>query len=352
MIIADISSFSSNGHLIGHWPQVAQLYMKALQDSYDVKVAGSELYNSYFSNQDLIVLPYSNQGLVELGMKEKIKKIRREIKNCLMVLNGDDPDILFQSSGFTSIIITLTLFGRKIKNKNIFLIEYGYYINNKIDRFFFRHAKKHINGILVSKDDVGRKYNCPYCVIPDYLYFEDPASKGAIKNIQYDFAVVGTMNSSKDLASVVRAFRNTSYRVIIAGFFRDRESLRTLKCQATKNITIKDQYLDDAEYSSIIEKSRFCLLPYKETYNNISSGVVYDYLFRKKPVIAKRLSSFQFIEDNRLGILYDTSPAEAIESIRSLNYDLCVKHIEMFLETQKKITETMKKFVGEKRRQF
>ena len=93
-----------------------------------------------------------------------------------------------------------------------------------------------------------------------------------------------------------------------------------MKEKATNNIEMSDGYLSNDEYNSIIQSSKFCLLPYKNKYNDTTSGVIYDYLFRNRPVIYRDIPNFSFIKIYNAGITYKNTIEEVLAHIDKVDY--------------------------------
>lgn len=321
IIIADISSFFYEGKIIGHWANSAKMYQELLRDDFNVTVAGSALYKSTIKD-DLLVLPKGTEVFRKLSYMDRIKKVYREIKNCRIVLKEKADIIVFQSSGYTSMLFCLSTAGpKKLVGKHIYFIQYSYQCNKKINRLLWNKAKNRISGVITSTEKVGQEYGINYLSIPDYICTEPVTKQPIPSEFKYDFCMVGTMNSSKDIEMVVDVFsRNEGFRVRIAGFFSDKERYRSLREKATNNIEISDGYLSNDEYNSIIQSSKFCLLPYKNTYNDTTSGVIYDYLFRNRPVIYRDIPNFSFMKIYNAGITYKNTIEEVLAYIDKVDY--------------------------------
>ena len=55
----------------------------------------------------------------------------------------------------------------------------------------------------------------------------------------------------------------------------------------------------------MLSESRYAILNYSDDYSKHTSGVVYDIVFSCCPVVGRRCGALKFIEDNKIGFLYD-----------------------------------------------
>ena len=347
VVIADISSFAKDGRLIGHWPKAASMYKSVLNDD-DVKIAGSKDYCAVFNENDLIVLPYGNIGLVRLGKIETVKKVIREILNAKHVMKVETDILIFQSSGFLSMLISCLLF--KSKSKKMFFIQYRDFTEKGLKKYLYFACKNRFNGVMTSSDKVGIRYGIRYCVVPDYFYDADIYKTQISTSKKYDCVMVGTMNPEKDIEDLVESFSKSKKTLLIRGAFRDKSRLKSLIQKKTDNVTIEDRYITDEEYKETICSAYFCILPYKKIYNNISSGVVYDSLFLRTPVIATAMNAFGFVKDMGVGIMYNDSISEIIGNPEKENdiffkHNMLQKNIESMIQDNIAQAEKLKSFI-------
>ena len=99
-------------------------------------------------------------------------------------------------------------------------------------------------------------------------------------------------------------------------------------------------YLSDEEYSDSIRRTKIVILPYKDDYKNQSSGVVYDVLFRGKPVLTRKYDNFKFINSYHVGETYD-------KTIDEIDLDLMVQKAQSGW-----YYEQVKKFITQNRNQI
>ena len=120
----------------------------------------------------------------------------------------------------------------------------------------------------------------------------------------------------------------------------------------TDNITIINKYLSDEEYNSMLDSIKYILLPYTDDYKGTSSGVIYDVLFHKKPVITKHYENFQFVLEYNVGVLYKKTLAElnCEELLEDKYCEKLQKQIVNYLVDNQKNAERIRQFVNDRNR--
>lgn len=335
IVIADITSLKKGNQSFGHFLHVANMYTKILQKEYSVYVAGGPIYQRHFKN--ILKLKY-DVDLTEFERQTtKIFSKVKELLNTRELLKStrEDSNIIFQSYSNTMLFFSLFLF--KTRNK-VFLIQYKNELGSLINKLLFRLIRKKISGIIVSKKIIGEAYNLPYIVVPDYIYLgSDPQVN---INEPFDYGVFGIIRQGKDVVNVAKLFVNQNLKLIIAGSIQDSGMKKELEEIAVKNpnVTLINRYLPENEYNDLINKTKCVILPYSDSYyNESSSGVIFDILFRKKPVITKNFTVFKFVRDENLGILYDDLNQINLETlIEKENYNKIQVSINSYLKKNSK----------------
>ena len=107
-----------------------------------------------------------------------------------------------------------------------------------------------------------------------------------------------------------------------------------------------DKYLSDREYQEVFDKVKYIILPYNEYYETASSGVIYDAIFHRCPVIATNVANFQFIETYKMGMLYSGSLDEVRNQLENCEkYVTYVNNIERYLEHNYELSRNIISFV-------
>lgn len=332
IVIADIASIRVDSNIFGHYGKIAQMYYNMFQEKYYVKISGGPIYSTM---SNFTLLPYDHTLEEMRGLYGQLKFKLHCIINGLQLFKRNKNSIIFcQPYSFFSWMISIILSPKKSK---LFLIEYKNELTSSLDRILFGLAKRKIDGILCPNSKIGDKYRLPYFCVSDYVYDKEdyPIFE---KKCQYDFGVFGIMSSGKDIKHVIKTFAGTKYRVLIAGYCGGR--YEDFIKESASNITIIDKYLSDEEYSDSIRRTKIVILPYKDDYKNQSSGVVYDVLFRGKPVLTRKYDNFKFINSYHVGETYD-------KTIDEIDLDLMVQKAQSGW-----YYEQVKKFITQNRNQI
>ena len=304
VIIADLKSANANGKCVGHYFALASNYKKVFSPYCIFKIAGGPLYKEQFFEDDLILLPHS---FIEGDYKWKnFARMLLNARALFSQIKNDDIVIVQQSQpAMILLVILLSYFG----NANLFQIQYS---EEPMHRFYFKImmklAKKKIKGLICPNKIVGSAYGVPYLSIPDYLYIESTRKKKiSFYEKKYDFMSIGRIVNDKGITETAKAFRDTRHSFLIAGKPDESFDVNSLLAVAAANdrMHVSLEYLSENDFNNYIDQSRYCILNYRGTYAERSSGVVLDTLFKGIPVIGRRCRALQFIEDYGLGILYD-----------------------------------------------
>ena len=337
IIIADIASLAKGTSGFGHYAKVAKMYSDMFKNDTEVIIAGGPIYQKMFPDKKVFELPYNTDLNRQQGKWNLFISKLKMIVNCVRLFSSvRDEIVVCQPYSFFSWMIGIIICG---KNKKIYLIEYKNELQIKLNKALYRLTKNKINGIICPNKSVGKQYEKPYITVPDYIYCEKMkmrTSKQQGKKV-YDIGIVGIMSSGKDIEDVVRTFANTSITVLIKGYFQDKKRVTRLINEATENIEIIDKYLTDSEYEDFFNKVKYVALPYSDYYKNASSGVIFDIIFHKKPIITKKYNNFDFIEKYDMGILYAKSISEVdIKKISVDRYKVMVDNIDCYLSDNQK----------------
>lgn len=343
IVIADIASIRVGANIFGHYGKIAQMYINMFKGTHCVKIAGGPIYKGIGKNT--ILLPYDHSLKEMKGSWGQLRFKLRCIANGIHLFSKvKNSVIICQPYSFASWMTSIIFSPQKSK---VYLIEYKNELSSKANRFLFKIAKRKIDGVLCPSKEVGEKYQLPYFCVTDYVYdkSENPTFE---EKCDFDFGVFGIMSSGKDVMHVIRTFAGTRYRVLIAGFCGGR--YEEFMKESAPNITIIDKYLSDEEYSSSIQRTKIVILPYKDDYKNQSSGVVFDVLFRGKPVLTRKYDTFRFIDSCGIGETYVTEINEVdldamVKKAQSGEY---YEQIKKFIAENKLQVELLEKFIEER----
>ena len=327
ILIADISCFSYKGKPTGHYWKTAKYYKNILKQDFNVIIGGSKEYFTYFDKSEILKFRYSNRSDDNYTLYDTFTKIIKEILNIKKAFSYECDIIIFQSCALLSICIALFFIKT---NKKIILIQYTNLLKYFKYRILYKFIKNKISGIITSIKDVGKSYSNNYLVIPDYIY-EGETNKVQYKSkFIYDFCVIGNIGLGKDIEDIVNVMKKTKYSVIIAGHFNDINRFNNLLRIKSDNIKIINKFISYDKYINIIQNSKYVILPYKEYYNNASSGVVFDAIFNETPVISTKVNSLNFITKYNLGYQYKVSIKEFLNI--NIDYNLLRNNIIKYLK--------------------
>lgn len=334
LIIAHIHSGDNNGVCTGHYMPVAEMYFNLFSSSCPICIAGGQLYSKRFPHYEILNLPYS----IKLQASSLVTILQMFCNARRMFKNTRDQIVVLQDGKPLATYLCVLFFYKECK---LYLIKYTADINNKLNRIIFNLIKHRIKGIICPNDAIGQAHGLPYCVVPDYIYAGNSISNNwtNYSDRKYDFCCLGRIEPEKGVVEVAEKFKNTKYKLLIAGNPNPQELACKLKtiCQDAPNIELRLGYLDDNDYETALNNSKYAILNYQGVYANRSSGVVFDMLFHGVPVIGCNCGALNFVSDNQVGCLYndlsDFSPCEVMSKELHAEYlnkieEYCNKHIE------------------------
>lgn len=306
LIIADLKSNNNYGICTGHYYALAANYQKVFYSNFEVKIASGPIYLAHFKPEEMLMLPCDY-----IVGDSKLMNILRMLRNghSLYKQTKRDDIIIVQQSQPAMIMITLilTFFFRP---KSIIQIQYTEEpMHRKYFRILARLGRRVIKAIICPNESVGKAYGVPYHVASDYIYTPcENNDEVSYTNKSYDCCIVGRIAKEKGVADAVSALAGKKVSILVAGAPQDKdeESLIRSIGKNYANITLRLEYLSEKDYLHCIRKSRYAILNYGEAYAERSSGVVLDTIFNGLPIIGHRCKALQFIEDNNLGVLYNT----------------------------------------------
>ncbi len=343
VLIADITTLTEEEKIYGHFAKVAKQYEIVLSEKYNVLIGGGKTYLNHFPDDKVLRFPYSILRSHNYGrIKNKFQNKMHEFINACVALKSDCDIIVFQNLNETPVYLALLLFHKS----RVYMIQYQKGLTGSVKKILYGLVKKHIRGVIASSEAVGEFYQRPYVVVPDYFPM-NKEHKGNQKT-KYDALIIGTINSWKDYESVIRFFSGTDLTLVIAGKFNDKKYLENLRKGAKENITFIDKYLTDDEYISLIEESKFIILPYKSQYEEKSSGVLLEALYNNRPVIVPDMKSFKIVKEFNLGIVYKKFDTELLEQLKDEKaYQQYKEALSDFMKKQEEGKGRLLDFIGE-----
>lgn len=344
LIIADVHSNNNNGICTGHYIPLARMYYVMFKSFVNIKISSGPIYLKSFSKDLVIQLPYdmiAGDSFIVNRMKALVNSynLYKKVKGDTIILQDGRP--VTNHTG-------IALFYHK-KSK-LFLIKYT---TNGLHSFFGRmlwaFIKNRVDGVICPNNEVGKAFGLPYCVVPDYIYTGDikqcPISYADKK---FDFCVVGRLNKDKGVVQTVKKLAETKFKTLIAGQAdKDYEQEIIDACHGADNIELRLGYVSDADYNNYINYSRYCILNYQGEYSNRSSGVVFDIIFSGVPVVGNLCKALDFIEENRIGHIYDDLNTFDAEMLFDENlYSTYLENINLYRQKHKDYLKKLVAFVG------
>lgn len=293
LIIDPLSLHDKNDIIIGHSMQLTKNYFQLFSEYFEVKVAGKFEYEQQFQ-KSFVKLPFS----LRFGNANFLSRVLDKFKiaiNIIRALHYESDYYILYPCSYISLLISLPF----LPKKKLFIIDYKISSRNFHNLF---HRK--ISGVLTSQP------SNRYGLIDSFLmkdYYYNPASYDVKKSEKlYDFSCVGNISKGKLIEDVVAKFQHTDYKIIISGIFEDKNRLKKIQDLATNNIIINDGFISESEYNRIIKESIYLILPYNKNYDSHTSGVVYDAIFNRTPIIGTNVSALNIVKEHNMGICYNS----------------------------------------------
>lgn len=303
IIIADLrSNCSYKGISTGHYIPVAKMYQELFREVCNVFVAGGPVYESSFSKDCFIKLPFNVSGD---SFFHKLKLFCNSI--CFFTKAKGKTIILQQSSDVTThLALALFYWG----GSKLFMIRYSCHgIDSVFKKSIYTLCRYKIAGIICPDQRVADAYKRPHIIVPDYIYVDKAkaVTPSSFSNKKYDFCMIGRISEEKGIVEIAEILAKRNYKTIIAGKPQTQELADKLCqiCHNSSNIELVLNYISDEQYHQYLNDSRYTILNYKGEYSERSSGVVFDTLFAGVPVLGKRCKALEFIEQFNVGYLYN-----------------------------------------------
>lgn len=323
IIVADpFNRVNREGYPIGHYVNFYRDMHQVLSKKYRVIIACSKEYQQYIS-ADYITIS-SNQNIISTNIFYKLKEYINVYRTIKRILKNKVNNIIFESSFFLIIIISIIL--SRTNNKKIFLVTYidyitGRSIKNRIKNILYKIAKNKISGIISSDNNISTQYKINTLIIPDYFGRKVCRNININKSYKYDICMLGVIRDKhKEVERIIELYYKTNIKLIIAGEFYDKNRYDDIITMSNKsdNIEIINRYITEEIYNNILEDSRFVILPYN-TNKYQSSGIYYEALLKLKPLLVSSAPFFENVEKYGLGYNYNNLPQDPSELLRDMD---------------------------------
>lgn len=342
IIIADIKSQEIGGKIYGHYVPVAKNYLEIFNSITDIKVAGGPVFSKYFDKNYLLKLPFNNSS------DKFIEKTKTFINSIVLFWKGIGKTIILQQSTTVTSFVAIALF--YWWTGKLFLIQYNTEgVSSGFKRFLYSFAKKKINGFIVPNEKVGKAYDRPFCVVTDYIKVNAKSRCLSFNERTWDFGIIGTIFKDKGVIEAIEYFGSKDCKVIVAGNIAEPELIEPLYLLKGKypNVEFRTGYIADDLFNDLIRKCRYCVLNYRGTYFDRSSGVVLDIIFNHTPVIGTRCTALKIVEEDCLGKVYnDISELDIPKLLSENHHKRYLSSIENYFVKQESHKQILIKFVG------
>lgn len=301
------------GEPIGHTLKAVKEYGKLLKRECNVSVAMPQhmIIKVQTEEYDNIhVLPYGICEKQPKGFGERIIDKLKIFSNIRHVRKLKDYDIVWYIRSDFFLLVYYLFCSKRKEEKTYNLVcqnEYGSGVIGKILYFIYKKAVRKFDGIIYTQRDMNIP-NSNTFYMPDYLYSEEKYGKYRRLKKEEKVVCLGTMNSDKDIESLVDVFNENGYKLEIVGRFLDEDRFWRLKNRAKSNILIENKVLSYGEYYMRMGSAKFSIMPYNmNAYAGRTSGVLQESIYVGSIPIAPKL----LLDKNQMpGIGYKNSIAE------------------------------------------
>lgn len=328
--IADIRGHVIDDKITGHIVPVAKNYKKILCNDYDVKIAAGPAILKSFKEEECLVLPHN---ISNVTLKDKFFTFINFIY--LLQKTRGFPIIIQQSTTITSFLAIILFYWW---TSPLYMIQYNTEaVNTWWKRVLNRFVQMKLTGTICPTERIGKAYGARYCVVPDYFYAKESKNIIPFDEKKWDIGIVGGITANKGTLEAARYLANKNVKVLIAGRICEEGLEEPLKDIVTgcENIELRIGFLSDEDYHTYIKESKYCLLNYRGTYFDRSSGVVLDAIYNGTPVIGTRCEALKMVEENNIGITYDSIEELCIDEVfDSRKYSIYTEGIREFCDKQ------------------
>ena len=331
-IIDMIGNSDYEGNPVGHPIKVVKLF-KELFKAHSLNIILPSNYKEYLPADNYFAF---KKRLMRSDIKNKVynalfklyyyRKFTKIYKGNLFFINTD-----------IYLLFAMSMIKKSTGTKTFAIVYRDYLLDPSfIKRKIVERAYKNLDYIIMNEIGASSHPLQNNIIFPDYFYVKEyyEMEKTAFK---YDFLIMGIISSSKNIENVLSAVfsKKGEFTLKISGRFDDSDRFIRLseKYKDAAFISIENEYIDENKYKKLLSESKFLVLPYDgKDYADRGSGVFYDALYFKTPVIATDINLFKSLRKREMGILYKSSFEEAIEEIATVDYTKFLSNIQHFCE--------------------
>ncbi len=337
LIMVDVwTGVDDTGKPVGHGIKVGNEYYEYVKDHFTVIQYVNNGISSFLQNPNAEDLPYDSSFC-----RNKYLRFWNIIKNLnyLCLIHKEGLFWFYAPDFYTYLAVLLCNIG-----KRSVLIAFEDYETSKMKHRLFCLVKKKAAGMIITNRKLYQENDMESIYVPDYAYEEAKYAKYE-KSARQECAVcLGTMNRKKLLEEAIYAFNKNGYKLLIYGKFEDSEYYNSLCRIALENISLENRYIDEEEYYQLLGGSKFCLIPYDNSfYKNRTSGVLQEAMFmRTVPISHKEILEFNDIP----GVGYDNISDLSAIQLESISMDEKYERYETMRKTEYSLDEIIRKLNG------
>lgn len=283
----------ATGNPIGHGCKVGNEYYEQIKNYYNVMQYANKEVIPHLNNPQARPLPTTTH---QTG--NKIKRFL-EIRNNISRLFKTHHNAVFWFY-VPELYIHMALASLSKQGEKRIATIFEDYSKNKLKKWFFGQSRKKLDLEIVTNNHLlnkeGKKNQTKQIFIPDYIY-DEKYEKYKTYRKKEQVVCLGTMNHMKMLEEMVYSFNKNGMKLLVCGLFEEDTYYEKIKSIANSNIEVRNLYLKEDEYYTLLAESKYCIIPYNpKFYKNRTSGVIQECLFLNTiPITDKRIIEFSGI---------------------------------------------------------
>lgn len=295
----------------------------------------------------------------------RIRLVNALKKMCSVINQGEFDVVIFSSYEVITVYIVfniLKIVDKKIYS-NLYILNHSNIDdvrNSRIKTFAYKRLNRCITNLCYEEfigkfiqENYNKKWKLLRHNINNYkkLYYDIDNSKIISFFEKKDYTYISILGEL--------AFKDQIFKELIqleeSGYLQRKKIKIFIKekniCKETNNIIFFNKYLSDTEYSYVLDKSHYISIIYNaKEYKYRVSGIFFDAVTFKKPIIYRKSLFFQEIRDRfgNFGIEYKDCMREVIDCIFNNNYrQLCAIMDEIYdYYSDKNVKEDLIKIIN------
>lgn len=140
----------------------------------------------------------------------------------------------------------------------------------RIRKVLIEKALGKVDLLIVTNPHYHAKGN--YIHLPDF--YLDMQYERYIHQQKTGIVCVGVMSENQGILEIAKAFRDSDERIVISGYFRDKEYFHKVRHYESDNVVVRNVVLSYEEYIKRIGEAKYVVIPYRDSHANKTSGVL------------------------------------------------------------------------------